>query len=41
MPSLIKHLRVHDKTKPYPCDYPGCGKAFSQVVDKNDGRALT
>jgi len=29
--SLEKHIRVHDGTKPYRCDFPDCGKAFSQV----------
>ena len=29
--SLQKHARVHDKAKPYSCEYPGCKQAFSQV----------
>ena len=29
--SLQKHARVHDKLKPFNCDYPGCNQSFSQV----------
>ena len=29
--SLQKHMRVHDKMKPYKCHFPNCKLAFSQV----------
>ena len=32
--SLQKHQRVHDKRKPYPCNFENCNKAFSQVRNK-------
>ena len=28
--ALLRHLRVHDKQKPYQCTVPGCGKYFTQ-----------
>ena len=32
---LTKHMRVHDKTKPFVCQYPGCQAAFSQISNLN------
>ena len=28
-------MRVHDKTKPFVCQYPGCQAAFSQISNLN------
>ena len=28
--NIVAHLRVHNNVRPFKCDYPGCGKAFTQ-----------
>jgi len=30
---LVRHAKIHDGVKPFPCDWPGCDKEFARSAD--------
>ena len=37
---FFNHIRYHSKEKPFICEFPGCGQAFSQLSNRNSHQTL-